>query len=207
VIDPSEVQVVVLLCSWSSGSTSVAGYLDKCGAYTCPPHQKTNDERTPVAFEPLAYRNALAKFTNEFTLKNVGDRADFIAWFSEWLPKQRQKAAEAGCKVIALKHPLSVYLMAEIYAISDCKFAFVTRAFQSIENTRKRRKWAVVYGIQGARILYNTAWRTLQNMGLPYVSVPYEQFRESAEIRQLLLDYCGLEPNEEQRAAADAWLR
>ncbi len=63
---------IIIVATWSSGSTALAGFLHQCGAYTCPPHQKTNDERTPIAFEPLLYADALKKLFDEFTLKKKG---------------------------------------------------------------------------------------------------------------------------------------
>lgn len=42
---------IVIIASWSSGSTAITGYLDKCGAYSCPPHLNTVDERTPNSYE------------------------------------------------------------------------------------------------------------------------------------------------------------
>ena len=85
-----EVRVVVLLSAWSSGSTSIAGYLDRCGAYTCPPHQETNDPRTPNSFESLEFRNAMTRFTDEMSLRVTGTREDFVDWFRGWLPIQKK---------------------------------------------------------------------------------------------------------------------
>ena len=69
---------IVIIASWSSGSTAITGYLDKCGAYSCPPHFNTNDERTPNSYEPLAYRNELSKLFDEFSFQEKGDVRDFI---------------------------------------------------------------------------------------------------------------------------------
>ena len=54
-------KTVIIIASWSSGSSAVAGYIDKCGAYSCPPHLNTIDERTPNSYEPLAYKKELSK--------------------------------------------------------------------------------------------------------------------------------------------------
>ena len=54
-------KAVVIIASWSSGSTAVTGYLDKCGAYSCPPHLNTIDKRTPNSYESIEYGTELAK--------------------------------------------------------------------------------------------------------------------------------------------------
>lgn len=202
-----EFQVVVLLSAWSSGSTSIAGYLDRCGAFTCPPHQQTNDPRTPNSFESLDFRNAMTRFTDELTLRVTGRREDFTEWFARWLPRQKQLAAQAGHRVIALKHPLAVNLVSQIHAVSDCRFVLITRSMQSIEATRMRRGWAPVYGELGAKAIYSTAWAALFNAGLSNLSIPYEAFMRDPELRRLLLDYCGLRPEAAQLASAESWLR
>lgn len=72
---------IIIIATWSSGSTALTGFLQQCGAYTCPPHQKTNDERTPIAYESLLYADALRKIFDEFTLKKKGDFEVFRRFF------------------------------------------------------------------------------------------------------------------------------
>lgn len=121
----------------------------------------------------------------------------------------RTEANRCGIRasVIALKHPLAVNLIEPIHAISDCRFVLITRALQAIESTRQRRRWAPVYGEQGAKAIYNTAWAGLFNAALPSLSIPYERFSTDSNVRHMLLEYCGLSPNPAQLAMADAWLR
>ena len=54
-------KTILILCPWSSGSTAVAGFLDRCGGHTCPPHFSTNDPKTPNPYESLALSNSLKK--------------------------------------------------------------------------------------------------------------------------------------------------
>ena len=65
-------KTIVIIASWGSGSTAVTGFLDKCGAYSCPPHLHTIDERTPSSYESLAYGKELAKLFDKYTFKEIG---------------------------------------------------------------------------------------------------------------------------------------
>lgn len=201
------VKVTLILASWSTGSTSIAGFLDKCGAYTCPPHQRTNDERTPIAYEPKAYRDALAACIDEFKLTQKGKSEDFVAWFEGWLGQQKILADKAGCSGIVLKHPLQTFLLPALDRLAECEYVLVTRPYEKIENTRLRRKWHPVYGKAGARRIYQLSYNFLQNRSKPYIAIPYERFRTDAGMRGRLLEYLDMRPDAEQLAEAEAWLR
>ena len=200
-------KVILILVSWSSGSTAVSGFFDKCGCYTCPPHFSTNDVRTPNAYEPKEYRDALAECIDELTLKQVGAYEVFSEFFAEWLPNQMEKAQSGGCEAVVLKHPLQSFLLREISTVCDPINVVVTRPFSKIEATRKRRKWGPVYGMKGAEAIYGRTYSYLHINSQAHLSVPYEKFRESADLRQTLLDFCGLQPSSEKLRQAVNWLK
>ena len=112
------------------GSTAVAGYLDGCGAYTCPPHVKTNDEHTPNAYELLAYCNELVKF------------------FDAWWVDECAKAEELGCGYIVLKQPLQTFVLPFLNKKLNPSHIFVPRPLDEIEKTRNRRKWTQFTALQ-----------------------------------------------------------
>lgn len=206
-VQADDVQVVVLLSGWSTGSTSVAGYLDRCGAYTCPPHQTTDDERTPVAYEPRAYMQALGACVDEFTLEPKGQAEDFEAFFVPWLAQEKAKAAAAGCGVIALKHPLQTYLLPVLEDCAAPRYVVITRPFEAVEATRQRRGWHPVYGEAGAQQLYGVIYTWLHGAARPYLAVPYDAFRADPALRSDLLAWLSLEPDPAQLAEAEKWLR
>ena len=103
-------KTVIIIASWSSGSSAVAGYIDKCGAYSCPPHLNTIDERTPNSYEPLAYKKELSNLFNDLTFEEIGDANDFVSFFESWYEIESQKAKNLGLNHIVLKHPLHTAL-------------------------------------------------------------------------------------------------
>ena len=203
----SGLKVIVVIAAWSSGSTAVAGYLDACGAYSCPPHLHTNDGRTPNAFEPAALRHALMQLFEEKTLKEVGSQDDFLNFFENWWPQECEKAQDLGCSHIVLKQPLQTLILPYLHKRLDPTYVFVTRPLQDIEKTRVRRNWPPVYGGKGAKALYGVAFDFLVQAGCSYISVPFDHFRSSAALREKVLAFTELNPTEAQRAAADAFLR
>jgi hypothetical protein len=207
-VKAEDVKVILVLASWSSGSTSVAGYLDKCGAYSCPPHVHTVDERTPNAYEPEELKQVLGLCIDETTLEPTPRAAAFEPFFTGWIAKQRQKAAEAGHSFIVLKHPLQSFMLPVITKIvPNCRMIVVSRPFDKIEATRARRHWPVPYGEAGARIVYGMTYTWLHENNTGFLAVPYEKLRSDKGLRDEMLLYIGLTPTPQQRAAADAFIK
>jgi hypothetical protein len=195
---------IIIIATWSSGSTALAGFLHQCGAYTCPPHFKTSDARTPIAFEPVLYSDALRKLFDEFTLTKRGDFEVFRNFFEDFYYKEVSKAQDLGFEAIALKHPLQTLILSYLNNFLKPKFVFVTRPIEKIEATRARRKWHPVYGAQGAKQIYSTAHNFLISNSCPYLSVPYNTLITDVTARKTLLDFCNLSPTDEMlKNAAD----
>lgn len=202
-----DVKIILVLASWSSGSTSVAGYLDKCGAYSCPPHVHTVDERTPNAYEPMEYKQVLCLCIDENTLESTPRFNAFEPFFANWIAKQKQKAAEAGRRFIVLKHPLQSFMLPTIMKIEpDCRIVVVSRPFAKIEATRARRNWPMSFGETGARQVYGMTYTWLHENNYGYLVVPYERMRNEPALRDEMLVYLGITPSPQQRAEADAFL-
>lgn len=203
-----DVKIILVLASWSSGSTSVAGYLDKCGAYSCPPHVHTVDERTPNAYEPAEYKQVLGLCIDENTLEPTPRFNAFEPFFANWIARQRQKAAEGGHGFIVLKHPLQSFVLPAILKLEpDCRIVVVSRPFAKIEATRARRNWALSYGETGARKVYGATYTWLHENDYGYLAVPYERLRSETHLRDEMLTYLGVSPTPQQRAEADAFLK
>ncbi len=200
-------KIVLILSSWSTGSSAVAGFLDKCGGYTCPPHHRIADERTPNTYEPREYRAALLKCVDEKTLAQKGSTEDFKDFFERWLPKQIKKAKENQCDTIVLKHALQSFLLPVIQSVCDPTCILVTRPFDKIERTRIRRNWGGPHGESGARMIYSATYSFLHDQSKPCLIVPYEGFRIDENIHCHLLQYVGISPEKDQLEAARNWLR
>jgi hypothetical protein len=190
-----KIKTLFVFSSFSSGSTALAGFLELCGAYGCPPWTVTNDPRTPSAREPKEYRDALVQCIDEATLKLIRPRADFVKFFRQWHQTQLEKAAEVGASCIVLKHPLQAFFVDELINACDANIIVLTRKFEEIEASRVRRKWHPVYGREGALRIYNYLYQQLHASNKPYLSVPYQGFLSDGEIRKTLLSYCGLSPS------------
>lgn len=199
-------KTIVVLSSWSSGSTAISGFLDKCGSYSCPPHQITNDPRTPNAYEPLEYRNILAGIIDEFSLEPKNNLSKFQDFFSPWLLVQHSKAAAAGATSIVLKHPLQAFFIEEIVNVCNPILLVVTRPFEIIEKTRIRRRWPSTYGGQGAVKIYNQIYSFLHNNNKSYLTIAYQEFKAKKQVQDSLINYCGLQPTDAQLQAAREWL-
>ncbi len=207
IMDAMDVTVVALLSPWGSGSSAVAGFLDKCGAYTCPPHVHTADSRTPNSFEPLGLRQMLVAAFDEKTLKPKGAGADFAPDFEDWLNDEIAAAADDGASTLVIIHALLSMVLPALQEIASPRYVVITRPFDDIEATRQRRNWPATFGELGARIIYKRSHDFLEQEGLPYIDLPYPQFRSEIGVRGELLRYLSLSPSAEQLEEAEAFLR
>lgn len=202
-----DIKTILVLSSYSSGSTAITGFLEQCGAYACPPLTSTNDPLTPSAKEPVEYRNILVSCIDEFSLRKIRPNSVFLEFFAKWHPIQLSKASEVGSKAIVLKHPLQGFFLDEIFQVCDPKLVLVHRPFNSIEATRLRRQWHPVYGKAGAQIIYNSLYATLHEGSRSYLSVPYESILTNSAIQEELLSYCSISPAPSELTEARKFLR
>ena len=202
----ADVRVVVLLTAWGAGSSAVAGFLDACGAYTCPPHHSTNDPRTPNSYEPAALQQALADAIDETTLQPKSNAGAFADFFESWLTEEKAEAARNGSDTIVLKHALQVFLLPALDRIAMPEYIVITRPYPTIEQTRQRRGWHSTQGEAGAKIIYNAIYSYMHGAEKPYLAMPFDRFRNDAAARSKLLQYIDLEPGPDALAKAEAWL-
>lgn len=200
-------RVIVVLGPWSSGSTAVTGYLARCGGWTCPPHQLTNDPLTTDSHEPKAFRDALCDFIDELTLKPKQPLGRFVDFFGPWLAAKRQEAAAGGHAAVVLKHPLAAFVLQPILAVCEPHFLVVLRPLPQIETSRLRRRWHAIYGQDGARQIYGAAFSGLIAAGRSFQTVSYPQFLADCSHRLSLLANLGLQTGAAPYASAEAWVR
>ena len=200
-------QFVIVLGPWSSGTTAVAGALDKLGAYTCPPHHRTPDPRTPTSFEPEELRTILAQYVNEPQLGIAGDRMkmmhDIGTWLQRTVPPEIQ---ESG--VVAMKHPLFGLMVPQLISLLRPKFLVVRRPYGDIERTRIRRQWPAIYGYLGARLLYGSIYHDLVGYDMNFMDVSYPEVLTNPE-REIdrIAEYAGLDKDGKLRSAAVDFVR
>jgi hypothetical protein len=202
-----DIKTILILSSFSSGSTAIAGFLEQCGAYLCPPLTTTNDPLTPSVKEPVEYREILVSCINEFSLRRQQPNSVFLEFFARWHPIQSARASEAGSKTVLLKHPLQAFFLDEIFKVCDPKLVLVHRPFNNIEATRLRRQWHPVYGKAGARVIYNSLYSKLHGGSKSYISVPYQSFLENLAMQNDLLSFCSMNPTPSELSEARKFLR
>lgn len=202
-----EPKIIIGLGPWSSGSTAITGYLDRLGAWTCPPHQMTNDPLTPNSHEPKYFRDLLCSVFDETTLKQIQSIESFESHFEKWIVDEKLKATKNGCASIFLKHPLSVFVLPQIVKICDPQVYVFLRPLRDIERSRKRRGWHPVYGIAGAQKIYSTIFSTTVNQSIPFCAVSYKNFLNDQMYRRDISRRMELNPTEKQLANAESWLR
>jgi hypothetical protein len=202
-------QTILVLGSWSSGTTAVTGYIHRIGAYSCPPHFITNDPRTPDSHESIELRNILIRCINESTLKpQVHEHSKIFKEFLRvWIPAKQAEAKANGYQALVLKHPLTAFFIIEFVEICNPMCLVVTRGFQDIENTRIRRRWPTQFGQQGANVIYGTIFGALMHCEKSFYTVSFREFLRSSDDRKNLRKYLNVAMDEKGIESAESWLR
>ncbi len=204
-------KVIVILSSWSSGSTAMTGFFDRCGGHSCPPHFQTNDQRTPTAYENTDYVDALHKFidtdSKDSLFAKKGDIKKFLEFFEQWFTSQVMIARNIGKQFLVLKHPLQIFVLEEIESYFDPKYIVLTRSLEKIEQTRVRRNWPEVFGKKGASILYDEINTYFEEKEKPFFPIEYESFLKKEQLRKEMLEFCELKISAEKLQEAEDWLR
>ena len=204
-------KVIVILSSWSSGSTAMTGFFDRCGGHSCPPHFQTNDQRTPTAYENINYVDALHKFidtdSKDSLFAKKGDIKKFLEFFEQWFPSQVTICKNLGKQFLILKHPLQIFVLGEIESYFEPKYIVLTRSFEKIEQTRVRRNWPEVFGKKGASILYKEINTYFEKKEKPFFPIEYESFLKKEQLRKEMLEFCELKIAAEKLKEAEDWLR
>ena len=198
---------LIILSSWGTGSTAVTGYLDKLGAYSCPPHFLTNDVKTPNSYEPLELRNMINEYINELDFKLKKDPKLFEEAFSDWMKIQTSQASERGFTHLVLKHPLLIFFLPTIYRYCDACSVYITRNVEKVEETRRRRHWPENFGKVSALKVHKILYDLSLKINKPVLQLPFESFTSNIESRLELIRYAGLRPSKEQTTEAENWIK
>ena len=204
-------KVIVILSSWSSGSTAMTGFFDRCGGHSCPPHFQTNDQRTPTAYENKEYVDALHALidtnSSDTLFKQRSDINTFSKFFIPWFNAQVTISKNIGKQFLILKHPLQIFVLNLIETHCEPKYIVLTRDFKKIEQTRLRRNWPEIFGEKGASILYEKINTYFEHTKKPFFSIEYETFRKKHEMRRKLLAFCELDISAEKLIEAEDWIK
>jgi hypothetical protein len=184
---------LVLVCGpWSSGTTVVAGLLERLGLHGLPPYFVTSDPRTPNSFESLAFRRLIGELVDEDTLRM---RVDWPVAQQRLLEfrKRLEEQADGGAVPLFLKYPPSALLIPEICRAFTTRLVYVLRPMQAIEATRERRHWQAQFGAAGAQVIYPAMFQALVDHEFPTHLVRYtELLRDPAAHVDQLARFCGL---------------
>jgi ABC-type dipeptide/oligopeptide/nickel transport system ATPase subunit len=187
---------ILLVCGpYGSGTTAVAGLLANLGALGLGPYQRTNDPRTPNAYELLAFRELVLSLVSEETMSLKPD-ISIEAALSEFKDALVKRVPQGEQRPIFLKHPASALIIPHICRVFDTRLIYLLRPIKDIEATRRRRSW-----FRGApretRIIYMHMFDHFVNERSPTTMVRYTDLIEApVEHARALAAFCGLDCDE-----------
>lgn len=194
-------KLILVLSSWSSGSSAISAFLHASGAYMFPPLLISTDPKAPEIYESERYREILLETIQEENLEFKTNTEKLSTELSRWLGEEIERAIQSGHSVFALKHPLSALILKELCEIVEPVFVVVTRPLSKIEETCVRRNWHPIHGRTGAEVIYKEIYSYLQENGKSYFAISFDDYLTSENERLMLLEYCGFSvtPEEAQR--------
>jgi len=193
-------RTIVVLGSFGSGTTGVTQALSILGCHTCPPHVKTNDPRTPNAFEPVSLRNIIISDFDESRMQFTRtDRTSIPSILKAWLINEKARSNLP----VAVKLPHLCFYVPEIVAMWNPVFILIERSLEDIEKSRLRRNWPPHLGAAGARVAYKTAQHALNILEQEPLNITYTELtRDSERTMERIIAWTGLSPTNEARARA-----
>ena len=179
---------VILICGpWGSGTSVVAGLLERMGAFGLGPYFETDDPKTANSYESIPFR--------EIIRNGLGYPSQPGLSFTPPVPgavqsglrslQSRIKQQEFGpydllsSKPIFLKYPLSAFVISQICEVFDTKLIYVMRPLEDIEQTRLRRNWEPYYGAEGAALIYEEMSAAMKHHSYPTMKIDYKDLLAS----------------------------
>ncbi|MEX0922638.1 MAG: hypothetical protein WD489_09720 [Rhodovibrionaceae bacterium] len=203
-------QKVVILGAWASGTSAMAGILERMGFYTCPSHWITYDERTPISYEPNALRDIVLPCMEEAKLayKPGLDRKALQGRLAAWSREEEEKAQQGGWRGLAIKLPHLAFFLPEVSEAWKPDFLVVTRRLADIETTRRRRAWQPYLGSEGAKAIYSKLFGDLLALQRGYLTVAFEELRGAPEPQiERISSFLDLDPASYDRGKVLSWVR
>ena len=191
----------------------MAGFFDRCGAHTCPPHAMTPDKKTVISFENAFLKT---KLENLFSIKKeealfeqTESLEDFTKFFSNWIKTQKNTATGINKKFIVIKHPLTIFALEKIMPhLLNPSYIVLKRPLEDIENSRIRRGWREpAYGKEGASVIYEKINDVTKQLKLPIFEINYKDFCSSNDMKMKMLEFCNLYIEKKKFQDASDWVR
>ena len=198
-------KVVFIAGAFGSGTSALAGALDKMGLDSLAPHFLTNDPRTPNSFESLAFKSLVLAYADEATMRVKPDQE---RQFVQGLRALVSKADGGKANAVVLKFPLASICLPQIIEAVDPRIVLVHRPFEEIEASRLRRKWPPHLGAAGAKTIYLKFFADTILQKKSYLALSYRDLqRDGRRQLQRLVEYCGLEVSRQQIDAGARFFR
>ena len=142
-------QTILIFSAYSCGSSALAGFFERCGAHSCPPHAWSNDERTKISFENIHLKRILEtmfplkkekeKKKRFLQKKDAQELIDFFPWLDSNTHANRCRHRKKSHRdKTSLNHVCDQRDRAFSYKPSLHCFK---KTVEEIENSRLRRKW------------------------------------------------------------------
>ena len=206
---------VILICGpFGSGTSVVAGLMERLGAFGIGPYFETIDPNTPNSYESLAFRETIRSalgYTSQTTISPVAPPPDAVQSGLRVLQK-RIEDREFGLydfrKPIFVKYPLSALVIPQICEVFDTKLIYVMRPLEDIERTRLRRNWPSYYGAESAAMIYDHMSDIQKNRSYPIMVVDFKELSAAPEVHASnIARFAELDPTQAELCAAVDFVR
>jgi hypothetical protein len=191
-------KVILVVGSWGSGTSALAGSLCHLGIPGFGPYWQTKDPRTPNTYELNPFRNLLIRYINQRELvfpsnQKENLRIELVEFRNQLEEGLYGKWQEGTEKRVMLKFPLAAFCLPQLCDVFDVDIIVSLRRFDDIEATRQRRGWGENYGKKGAQIIYPTLFADMLQMQKSYLAVGYTDLvLHPKKTLQKIVNYCDL---------------
>jgi hypothetical protein len=206
-------KVILVIGSWGSGTTALAGALVRLGIPGFGPYFVSDDPTTPNTFEMQAFRDVVLPFMDESTVSLRPDAEmeliSALRKFRSALEDGKFGAWPAGqAKRVMLKLPFASLCIPQISTVFDTDVVLMLRRLQDVEASRRRRGWAAIYGRAGAQIIYSKSVNDLLQIPKSFLAISFsELMRDTRHSLERVINFCGVHDLSDNLDQAAAFVR
>lgn len=165
---------VIVTGGWASGTTAMAQALNAAGLSFPGPHAKLRDDRNPISYENIYFRQAILSGVDEASLRCVDEaaiRSNLVHLRSNLQGDESFKLPAASFVLPLIEEVLTPEL-----------FVVMTRPEDQQDRTNERRGWPKQFGSIGARACTAHIAASMAYLYKPVLFISFRMLREAPEL-------------------------
>lgn len=191
-----------VLGSFGSGSSALTKLLMELGLENPPPYHHSDDPRTAITYENIAFMELLTKAINIEGTKVVESSEEITSKLNGF-KNNIDSIYKNKDSYIVIKHPKAALIIPELVRVFDAKFICILRDLEKIEQSRIRRRWDKRFGVEGAKPIYRAILNSMLKGEIDPLFIHYDNLIVNPKMQiEKISNYLNIFPDDQVIATA-----